>query len=366
MTGPRDDEQPAQLGFDDLDPTDDAPFDDEDAFEAAIEAELEYIEDEATTETDEPPPRRRRQPPPAWEDDWDDDDLPAPVVTHEGVYGTLPRPSRTLRDYQYRERGARETWSRVAGILFALIAATWLGLYSISQATSETVALPAISRTVETLTSLSQLLVLQEEAIRESTDDPHTVFGFEVTGVTLSREEISDGNPATWHTLLLDRTAQAIYTEGPGVLSLTGTQEGAGTFSTPGGARRLMTTLSESNHTLASALLYPLAIAALVTLAATFVLGTAFARFQTVGFALLVAATPTIVLAVLAIGFLNFVIGTDGSALATQTHQIASDIARTPLRNGLTVFVAGLLIAIPARILGAVFGSSASTVTDED
>jgi hypothetical protein len=118
-----------------------------------------------------------------------------------------------------------------------------------------------------------------------------------------------------------------------------------------------MNTLSESNHSLASTLLLPLAAAAGLALVAMVVLGSPFGRFQTTGFALLLAATPAIIVGVLGIGLLTF-IGTDSSALATETHEIASEVVRIPFRNGLTVFVAGLAIAIPARIAGAVFARS--------
>lgn len=362
-----------QMGFDDLDPpgddlvaevpADDAPLA-EDEVGDAVDDTLD-IEDgefeEPTPEAPATPSPETRAPlerPRAPEGARDFDTPPAPVVTDEGVYGTLPPPRRTLRDYEAPERSARSTWSRAAGLLFALFAAAWLMLYSTAQATGETVALPAIERTVDSLTGLEGLLTLQEGAIRAMTEDPVVAPGFEVTGATLRASEVASGTPAEWHRLLLERASRSIYTSGTGVLAPNGEQSDGGAFSTSGGAMLLMNTLSESNHSLASALLVPLAVAAGLALAAMLALGSPFGRFQTTGFALLLAATPAIIVGVLGIGMLAF-IGTDGSALAEETHDIASEVVRIPFRNGLTVFVAGLAIAILARIAGVFFARSA-------
>lgn len=366
-----------QLGFDDLDvPADDDLVEDvaasdatppdesleEGATDEASAAEEDEFEEASATVVATPVPGARaldeRPSVRDLREARDFDTPPAPVVTDEGVYGTLPPPRRTLRDYEAPERSARSNWSRAAGILFALLAAGWLVLYSTAQATGETVALPAIERTVDSLTGLEGLLTLQASAIKEITGDPVVVPGFEVTGATLSAAEVASGTPSEWHQLLLERASRSIYTSGTDVLAPNGEQSDGGAFSTSGGAMLLMNTLSESNHSLASTLLMPLAVAAGLALAAMIALGRPFGRFQTTGFALLLAATPAIIVGVLGIGLLAFV-GTDGSALATETHDIASEVVRIPFRNGLTVFVAGLAIAIPARIAGALFARSA-------
>jgi hypothetical protein len=43
------------------------------------------------------------------------------------------------------------------------------------------------------------------------------------------------------------------------------------------------------------------------------------------------------------------------SPLSSEVHRLASQVADAPLRNGLTVLVAGLAIALPAAALGAIF-----------
>jgi hypothetical protein len=359
-----DERKDPQLGFDDLDDLDDLPADEAETLEPAApeshtpEPDVPEREPEAAVETKPVIPSRLevRRPAPR-EAVRDFDTPPAPVVTDEGVYGTLPPPRRTLRDYESPERSARETWSRSAGIFFALLAAAWLILYSTAQATGETVALPAIERTVDSLTGLEGLLVLQEDAIRAITEEPVVVPGFEITGATLAQSEVASGSPAEWHALLLERASRSIYTSGTNVMAPSGEQSDGGAFSTSGGAMLLMNTLSESNHSLAVAVLVPLAGAAGIALLALLALGSPFGRFQTTGFGLLMGATPAIIVGVLGIGLIAF-IGTDGSALAEETHDIASEVVRIPLRNGLTVLVAGLAIAIPARLVGVFFARS--------
>ncbi|MCK9486506.1 MAG: hypothetical protein M0R73_07370 [Dehalococcoidia bacterium] len=285
---------------------------------------------------------------------------PAPVVTEQGVYGTLPAPGMTLghlRDYDRGDRPARDQWARVAAMVLALVAGLWLVLYSAAQATSESVAVPAIERTVESMTGLGALLRLHEGEIRAGTDDPVTVPGFAAEGVSLTRQEVRDGAPGDWHVTLTERTATAIYHQGPGILSNGPDQTGASTFSTTGGARLLMDTLSEANHGRVSFLVWPLGLVALASLGAVLVLGRAFTRFSAVGFALLAAAAPAVVVSVLAIGLVAF-IGSDGSDLAQETNGLAADLVRTPMRNGLTLALMGIAIVIPARIAGAIFARS--------
>lgn len=315
-----------------------------------------------------PPRRRRRRQVAAPVDEYPREHHPAPVVTDQGVYGTLPAPGMTLarlRDYERPQRPAREQWTRVAALVLALSMGLWLVLASASQATSQAVAIPAIERTVESMTGLEGLLELHADAIRAGSEDPAVIPGFSATGVSLSRQEVQAGEPGQWHALLLERTASAIYHDGPGILSDGSEQSGAGTFSTTGGARLLMQTLSETNHGRSSLLLWPLGLVVLASAAAVLALGRAFARFATLGFTLLVAAVPALLVAVLGMGLVAF-IGSDGSGLAQETNGLASDIVRTPLRNGVTLAVVGLVILILARIAGAVFARSRPRPTTPD
>ncbi len=339
MTNQRDDEeQQAQLP---LDP----PEDIEDIEDADVEAAPARTRLERRSRVSEP--------------DYPFDSAPAPVVTDEGVYGTLPPRATSvarLRDYD-RGRSAREQWTRVAAAVLALALGVWLVLYSASQVTGESVALPVIERTVEGMTGLQGLLVLHEAEIRAGTEDPAVIPGFSVPGVSLSRSEVTGGSVQDWHQALLERTARAVYQDGPAVLADGGEQSGQGAFSTAGGARLLMQTLSEGNHSLASMLLWPVGLVALLAAAAVLALGRAFSRFSAIGFALLVAAIPPVVAGVLGMGLVAF-IGSDGSNLAQETNGLAGDLVRAPLRNGLTVALVGLAIALPARLVGAVFARS--------
>ncbi len=312
-----------------------------------------------------PPARRPRQrrprPVPApVEPEYEFESAPAPVVTDEGVYGTLPPRVTTvgrLRDYDRRESPPRDQWTRVAAGMLAMAVGLWLVLYSAAQVTGPAVAVPAIERVVESMTGLRPLLGLHEGEIRAALDDPAVIPGFQVEGVALSRAEVQAGDADEWHSTLLNRTAEAIYRDGPEVLSGGEELTGQGAFSTPGGARLLMRTLSEANHGRATLPLWPVGLVALASAAAVLALGSAFGRFSALGFALLVGAVPPILAGVLGVGLVAF-IGSDGSALAQETSALAGDLVRAPIRNGMTVLVLAVVIIIPARVAGAIFARS--------
>ena len=283
---------------------------------------------------------------------------PAPVVTDEGVYGTLPRV-HSYAEYEGEAVSGRHPLLPLVTALLVLSAGLWLIVLSAAQVTSETVALPTIERGIESLTGLRAHLTLNEEEIRRTAtaaptgDQPVPIAGFEVAGVSLSRTEILEGTPGEWHSTLRDRAARAIYVHGIEVLAASGTSTDGGAFSASGALRLLMETLSESRHSLASFLVLPLSIAVAIATAGVLAFGRGFGRFQALGFAVAVASLGAIASGILGLAVLALVGG--GSALADETHAMASAVVGVPLRNGLTALFAGVAVGLAGRVLGAIF-----------
>ncbi len=284
---------------------------------------------------------------------------PAPVVTDEGVYGTLPDRQRVFREYERQERPWRDTLVRLAGMVFAVTGGLWLALFSASEATSEQVARPALESLVDTMVGLPGLLEVHATTIADADGDAE-VPGYPLP-ITIPADDISEG-PARWREVILDQTSALLYAEGPDAF---GESEGGGTFSTAGGTRLLMSNLTESRHASFSFLVWPLGIAAVVAAIAIVAVGSAFLRFGALGLATATAAIPSIAVGAFAWAIVVFV-GSDGSALAETGHAIATDLAWLPIRNGVTFLVAGLAIALAARVASAIFTARPAPVVHEE
>lgn len=320
------------------------------------EQERPGVEDEPTAEAhddvhddiEEARPARRD------ERDWSDRDwgAPAPVVTDQGVYGTLPERRReAFRDYRRRERPVRDTWMRLAGAAFAITAGLWLVVFSASQSTSEEVARPALESLVDTMVGLPGLLDAHEATISAASGDA-TVPGYPLP-VTIPAADVPAG-PDRWREVVLEQSSAILYVDGPEAFADGEDTGGGGTFSTSGGTRLLMNNLSASRHDSFGFLIWPLGIAAVVAATAILATGAGFGRFVALGLATAAAGLPAIALGVLSWGIVLF-IGSDGSALAEAGHAIASDLAWLPIRNGLTLLVAGIAVTVAARVVGAIF-----------
>lgn len=292
--------------------------------------------------------RRDYRPDPVEGDDYREWGAAAPVVTDEGVYGTLPDRQQVFREYRQQERPWRDTLVRLTGMVLAVAAGLWLVALSGSEATSDEAARPALASLVETMVGLPGLLETHEDAIRSATGDAE-IPGYPLP-ITIPAEDVAEG-PERWREVILDQSSALLYAEGPGVF---GEAEGAGTFSTSGGTRLLMENLTESRHGSFAFLVWPLGIVAVVAAIGIVVVGSSFGRFVALGLATAAAGVPAVAVGVLAWMVVTFV-GSDGSALAEQGHEIASDLAGLPLRNGLTFIAAGLAVALGARVVDAVF-----------
>lgn len=287
---------------------------------------------------------------------------PAPVITDAGSYGRLPpAPGPDLSRFDDRTVGARSGVAGLAAVAFAIVAALWLGALSLSQATDPAVALPIQERGVATLTSIDDLLSTYASEIATATPTETggvAVPGFLIPGVELTVAEAQSGDLELMRAGLLARSATAIYEQGFEALQPPdGPLIETTTFSTPGGTRRVMELLSQSNHDRAGGFVQPLAIAALALAGVVLVLGNGFARFSGLGLAMIGAAVLVFVGALL-VKFAIAFIGSDGTVLADEFSRLVDAAAWTPARNAIVFGAGGIALLIPAWLLNWFFDRS--------
>jgi hypothetical protein len=259
-----------------------------------------------------------------------DPDEGASVISDGGVFGRPP-PLPTLQSF---DEGGDDRSSLIwlLAVLATITIALWAVALSLSQATSREVAQPVAVHGIAVLTGVDALLDLHLEAVRaaaaEADDtEPIALPGYPVLGASWLAVEARTASRDTLRGLLLSRSADLVYINGVSVLAEgDGTFDG-GTFSTSAGVRRVLETLSQSNHDRASAFVWPLGLIALALSIVLAISGNGFARFSVLGTTLLIGALPAIVLGAM-------------------------------LRAAVTLVLIGLAILVPALLLHSLFDRS--------
>ncbi len=287
---------------------------------------------------------------------------PAPVATESGMIGTPPPP--LIEQFDDVGGGARRMAAWLIGVLLAAAVALWLTVLSASQATSETVALPAIERAIVALTDLDALLAAQRDelAAQAAAGEPVTVGGFPLRELAVPAGEVLVGGEFDIDRLreaLLSRSARRVYASGVAAFEGgEGIALGASMFSFAGGTRMLLELLSSDNHSTAAVWLWPLGAASLALGALLLAAGAGFGRFIGLGVALIVAAVPV------ALGSLALRLVVDvaapggGDVIVDEFVAIARQFTALPLRNALWTLGGGVAILLPSMVLNAVFDRS--------
>ncbi len=298
----------------------------------------------------------------------------APVIADGGSFGRAPQlPSRE----NLETGGDRNSLVWGLGVAATIVIGLWAIALSVSQATSREVARPVSERGVAVLTGIDGLLDLHLDEVRataEGLDDTALVAlpGYPALGATWLAVEARTASRDRLRGLLLSRTADLVYVDGVAILAEGGgtfeggtfeggTFEGGtfegGTFSTSAGVRRVLNTLSQSNHDRASTFVWPLGLLALALSIALAIAGTGFARYSIFGTTLVLGALPAIVIGA-GLRAVVGLAGSDGTAVAEEFSELAATVAWMPARTGVTLFLAGLALIIPALVLHALFDRS--------
>ncbi len=296
---------------------------------------------------------------------------PAPVVTEAGEYGQLPALYEDDPElYGGGEGDLRRSLTWTAAVALAVVGALWALAFTAERATSPSIALPFHERSIEALTGLEGLLLIHEDRIRDTAEGaapPETIDvpGYPVQGIGLAASEVHGEERDTWHALLLARSAEAAYQDGLAIFHEDGAPEIGGIFTTSGAIARIVNTLSADRHAQASRAAELLGYGALALIAATVLVGRGVQRFVAVGGALVAAAGLVALGGLLAMAAVAFL--TPGnSALADEFTSMANELARMPLRAALYLGAGGILILLPAAIVGYVLSRLGRTRALDD
>lgn len=277
---------------------------------------------------------------------------PAPVYTGQEAYD-VPMPVRfDGRPPRNRTRRALLTFSVATGL--------WLLALAASQATSETVAVPFLERTISALGDVPALLQLREQQVRIAANQPNsdsrvTIPGFPVQGVTLPREVVQNETIEVWRAALLHDSAVAAYEHGPTVFAPSGSTSTSGLFSTSQWLRVVMALESSGTHLMAQMLTWTLGLVALALAATVWWLSDGARRVVAIGLGLMGGALFAAAVSLVGLG-VAWVLGGGnggGSVFVAEVGGLIRTIAWTPLYDARWLGGAGFVIAAPAVVAAA-------------
>ena len=277
---------------------------------------------------------------------------PAPVVTPEGTFGDPSQPD--LEALAAYDPGTSPVLLRLLALTVVALATAWVAAQSVAQATSEGVATEAQARGLATLTEVDTLLAFHAEDLRAQATEGATTLelpGFPVPGLAIpTTEVVTSTNELDLEALrdrLLAASAARTYEDGSNALRPDATASG--------GDRAIdlaIDTLTREWHDRARLAALVLGGAAVVLGALLVLLGHGLGRFVALGVAL-TAAGILAALGALALRAATSALGPGPEdPVLAEYASVLSDLAALPLRNGLVLAALGLVIALPATVLG--------------
>jgi len=241
-------------------------------------------------------------------------------------------------------------WS--VGFLFSCTLLALLGSLCLYQLTAEGPSKRTLRRAVAALTEIDPLIDrnyddLQQRAAAAGPDETLTLRDFPVQ-VQLTREEAQSLSKQELRDVLLDRSANVMYSHGTDALREPAASSGnVGVFSLAGITDNGLDFLRSRNHDILRVLTFALAVLAAVLGGLLVLLCRGFGRLASVGAAVLVAAIPIVLLGIGARFYMRIVSTSDTEYLQREFLSIGQGLAWIPIRDGLafTVLGAALLAA---------------------
>jgi hypothetical protein len=241
------------------------------------------------------------------------------------------------------------------GLGMALLAL--LAALNLLQLTAPGPAHRALRRAVASLTEIDSLLAVQGAALRRqadaSPDEPLSLPDYPLD-VSLSAEE-AQRSAAEVRDLLLDRSAERVYQEGPAAFREEGQSGDAPQLSVQRAVRTGLGFLTASNHDALRWTTLVLAVACGVLSGVLVLLTRGYGRLTTLGGAVAAASLFFLLLAVavrVALGLAGW--GTD-DYITVQLVDLAKGAAWLPIRNGLALAALGLAL-LALGVMGSRLG----------
>jgi hypothetical protein len=239
-------------------------------------------------------------------------------------------------------------------MLFAALSLMLLSL-QVFQASAEGPAKQTHVRAAAVLTEIDTLIErnhddLQERAEASQPGDTLLLSDYPIE-IPLTRDEALGIDKAGLRNLLLNRSADAMYADGTGVLRDAQGADSVGRFTAAGAVDRTLDLLRDDVHDSAAVVTYILAaicVLVAVTLAA---LTRGFGRIGAVGVVLFLASLPMLLAGLVA--RLAMQSGADGDSeyVRRELLDIGATLAEIPIRNGLAFAALGLVFVVAALVL---------------
>lgn len=238
-------------------------------------------------------------------------------------------------------------------VVVLLAVSVFVLVFSVScrQVTAEAPARNIIEAGLVNLTDLDQLLADEGPALHQTaldSKDPAVAFEGYPLDIVLTRDEVLKSSDAQLRDIILQRSSALIYADGVDAFDRTGSGS-VRRFSLQGVLELAVGQVSESNHSRATlfALIGLVGCAAFgVITAAT---GQGWGRMRAIGFAAAAGALPVVLLFVGARALVQAVGG--GDPFENSLRDTATATLTVPIRNGLVVLIAGVVIVVGGFVL---------------
>lgn len=272
-----------------------------------------------------------------------------------------------VRDRVYG-RATSSSEGRRSIVVVLLTVSVFILVFSVScrQVTAQGPARNIIESGLVSLTDLDQLLADEGPALRQAaleSTDPTIAFEGYPLDIVLTRDEVLKSSDAQLRDIILQRSSALLYADGVDAFDRTG-DGSVRRFSLQGAMEMAIGQVSETNHSRAT-------LFALIGLAGCAVFGVVTAatgqgwgRMRAIGMAAAAGALP-VVLMFLGVRALVGAVG-GGDPFEDNLRDTAVAALTVPLRNGIIVLVAGIVVVAGAVVLGRAERMVSPTETSDD
>jgi hypothetical protein len=274
-------------------------------------------------------------------------------MTHD----PFPRLARTTHlaptaatHWQAAPEMASPAWRNVAKLavafVFLMVLAATLTSLTLFQATSEGAAKRTHRRAVAALSEIDPLIdrnwdALQQQATSAAPGGQLQLADYPLD-VPLTRDEVLNSSRAQLRDLLLDRSANLMYSRGTGALRSTpGSSSGVGMFTVGGLTDNGLGFLTRRHHDILGVLTFVLAATSVILAIALAALCRGFGRLASVGAVVVAASTPTLLAGLGARLYIRAISGSENDYVRQEFLAIGRGLAWIPIRNGIAFSVLG-------------------------
>ncbi|MGE0600363.1 MAG: hypothetical protein AB7J35_14525 [Dehalococcoidia bacterium] len=261
-------------------------------------------------------------------------------------------PDVSVRERVYSSAtSSREGRRSIAVALLTICVFVFIISLSCRQSTAPGPARNVLESGIVTLTDIDQMLADEGDSIREaasaSESDNITIPGYPLD-IVLTRSEITTSSNEELRGLILERSSALIYAEGISAFDRTGEQS-LRRLSIQGLLELSLSQVSQSTHDRAGliAMISLLGIGACGAIVAA--TGTGWGRMRSLGMAATAGAIPVVLMFVL----LRLIVGQLGGddPFVADYRDVTKAALGVPVRNGLVVFAAGVVVIAFSLIL---------------